>query len=147
VARPDENFQKSMFYVWTKFQQFPQKYSDQSRHALKKPKFVRIANLAPQSAKFVWIGPKITIFAWLSVRKQTNNVIIHFPCIPSETGYFFANTNPFSLIPFLVERIIQSVNDDGILKSHWFEQVSSVQDNKQIRNSENSSGRGVAPQS
>ena len=110
------------------------------------PKNVCIAHLAPQNAKFVWIGPKITIFSRLSVSTQTNYVIIHSLSIPR---IFFANTDPFSLIPFLVERIIRSVNDDGILRSHWFAQVSSVQlqDNKQMKNSENSSGHGVAPQS
>ena len=80
--------------------------------------------------------------------KETNKQCHNpFPMHPIRDRIFFANTNPFSLIPFVVERIIHSVNDDGILKSHWFEQVSSVQDNKQMRNSKNLSGHRVAPQS
>ena len=54
--RPDENFRKSLFYVRTKFQKFPQKCLDWIRHVLKKPKFAQIAHLAPQNAKFVRTG-------------------------------------------------------------------------------------------
>ena len=100
-----------------KFQKFPQKCSDW-----------------PQNYHFC------------SAKSKYTNKLCHNSFPGHETGYFLP-TVIHSLIPFLAERIIWSVNDDGILRSHWFEQVSSVQDNIQMRNSENSSGRGVAPQS
>ena len=49
----------------------------------KKPNLFGLANQASKNAKFVRIGPEITIFARLSVSRQTNYVIIHSPSIPS----------------------------------------------------------------
>ena len=92
MARPDENFQKCLFYVWTKFQ------------------------------KFVWIGSKIAIFAQLSVCTKTNYVITHSQLRPInadtllETGHFLP-TPIHSLIPFSVERIIVMDTDTRSLYS------------------------------
>ena len=97
------------FMYGQNFKKFPKKCSDWTRHALKKPicsdcpsgpqsaKFeVRTGQSglknhqicsdwpdyqALKNAKFVRIGPKITIFARLSLSTQTNYVIIHSPFV------------------------------------------------------------------
>ena len=98
----------------------------------KMPNLFGLANQASKNANFVRIGPKITIFAQLSVSTQTNYVIIRSPSIPS------------ALVPRCA-RLPSAFLPCSYNRSYWFEQVSSVQDNKQMRNSENSSGRRVAP--
>ena len=57
MARPDGNFRKFGSYVRTKFQKFPQKCSDCSRHGPLKSKFVRIVHRASKKPKFVRTGP------------------------------------------------------------------------------------------
>ena len=97
----------------------------------KMPNLFGLANHASKNAKFVWIGPKITIFAQLSTNKQCHN---SFPIHP------ISISTCCTQLPSAF--LLCSYN-----RSHWFELVSSVQDNKQIRNSENSCGHRVAPQS
>ena len=66
---------------------------------MKKPKFAQIAHLAPKNAKFVWIGFKIAIFAWLSViiSTQTNHVITNSPSIPCQHWYLLHPINAGTL--------------------------------------------------
>ena len=110
---------------------FPQKCSDWSRHASKKTK---ICSDCPPKCQICSDWPRNYHFC-LAKCNYTNKLCHKsFPVHPISIGTH-CTWLPLAFLPCSYNR------------SHWFERVSSVQDNKHMRNSENSSGRGVEPQS